>query len=540
MSEREQAPSGATGGEMRDVLAALDDATSAKIQTAIEQHLGSMIRKSANHYALWMALGNNGRQNAALVRCKLLIAWVASQQNQPVEALDGALIRHAITEALKHETLIMIEARAKAADGPTLAFFLPTLAFAGHFGSLGDELRKQGVQVFQIFGSFIDKKLFETADNFLVIGDMIRHVKGVDGFLTAQILDTLPRDSKKILLDHLSFVNFNPRLGGKPPSDTVDDDEALDGDALVQKYTAFPVFFPLYDVHVTASHVLTANIERIAKTYGYRDSDSKDAYDPDLVMPHAKPIMRWLGKERIARNPVAITGGYPKLDSVCRRAAGSTPEKLIVYAPTPNDKGGNKSGSIWQDYMSINSHGADIIHALCENFPDYHIVFKPHAEEFENVVERIVEVGVSFDNFELSRSGSDYWELYMRAQILVSDFSSTAYTYAIGTQRPVIFFSKNEAALRDRIDEVKYCYYRDFVGEVAENTEQLCSAVTAITSDYETYLARVRKFVDENCVNPGHAAAEIAAHLADYFAGKARPEWRRFQLDRLPSGEKLD
>ena len=89
------------------------------------------------------------------------------------------------------------------------------------------------------------------------------------------------------------------------------------------------------------------------------------------------------------------------------------------------------------------------------------------------------------------------------------------------------------------IDEVRYCYYRSSVGEVVQTSQELCAAIESITRDYDSYLERVEGFVSENCVNLGNAASEIADHLADYFAGKRRDEWRVFQMDNLPSGEPL-
>ena len=73
-------------------------------------------------------------------------------------------------------------------------------------------------------------------------------------------------------------------------------------------------------------------------------------------------------------------------------------------------------------------------------FSDMKIVFKPYRDENPEIVTRIYTECQHLSNFSMDESGSDYWELYSRAKLLVSDFSSTAYTFALGMGRPVVFF----------------------------------------------------------------------------------------------------
>ena len=395
-----------------------------------------------------------------------------------------------------------------------------------------------------IFGLAHGPDRFRTEGSFVVFDDMISQVEGIDGFVSAHILGDLPKSSKKILIDHASFVyaNFPDDRDVAPvfkPENICLTAEDLDLGLLTEKYTAYSVLFPTVDVHITATDIITDEIHKFARRFGYRqagDAPDERAYS---VAPFAISVLPALGKDQIARKPVVITGGYPKFDTVWARSASVPAENIITYAPSPNDPSGNKDGPPWQDFMSINSHGVEIVRSLCESFPDYRIVFKPHAEEFQDVSKRIIDAGSNFKNFEVSDAGSEYWDLYLRTKVLVSDISSTAYSFAIGARRPVVFFSKSEDRLRRDIEKMPYCQYRSEVGEVARNTLELVTAINLITTRYDEYLNRLRACIDAHCVNLGNAASEIADHLEDYFAGRPRDTWRMYQMDRMPSGESL-
>ena len=117
------------------------------------------------------------------------------------------------------------------------------------------------------------------------------------------------------------------------------------------------------------------------------------------------------------------TSGYPKLEIPAKKYAASKPNGTIVYAPTPNDLTGNKSAELWLKAITLNEYGVDTMVALLKGFPEKKIVFKPYKGELPNVVTKIHEACSSFANYEFDNSGSEYWDLYSQADLLVSDFS---------------------------------------------------------------------------------------------------------------------
>ena len=57
------------------------------------------------------------------------------------------------------------------------------------------------------------------------------------------------------------------------------------------------------------------------------------------------------------------------------------------------------------------------------------------------IVKKITNKYQEFKNFKLDISSS-YLESYAKSNVLITDFSGTAYTYAFSKNSPVIFFSK--------------------------------------------------------------------------------------------------
>ena len=105
--------------------------------------------------------------------------------------------------------------------------------------------------------------------------------------------------------------------------------------------------------------------------------------------------------------------------------------------------------------------------------------------------------------FEIDFCGSNYWELYSRAQVLISDFSSTAYSFALGVGKPVVFFSPNENQLSDELKNNSYCSYRESIGLVALDIEDVLISVKKIILDYHFFTVKTSTFQIQNLKNPG-------------------------------------
>lgn len=432
----------------------------------------------------------------------------------------------AIMAAMKDAVVDCIEHRARSMPGPSIAFVAPTRAFSGNFGNVAAELKALGCHVLQLYGYAGALRTRCGPDDFILFDDMIRGVRGVDAMVTASIMDCLPDGTRKILIDHLSFAKFDVDhyLDALWHGDIADDPSGDTG-AMFRTFSAYVSFFPLVDLHITPTDFIAGTVDSIARGLGYRDVGGEAA----APARNASFVWRYLRGKPVPDVSTVVVGGYPKLDAVVSRARDVQAENIIVYAPTPNDKSGNKSGAEWADFISVNQFGEGVIQRLCAAFPDHRIVFKPHVDDFEDVIERVTRAGSAYPNFELSMAGSDYWDLYMRTRVLVSDFSSTAYTFAFGTGHPVAFFSPNEGRLGDRREQNAYCRYRREIGEIACDLDGLVRSVQRMIDQQDTYCERVAAFRERHFVNVGCASGQIAKDIKVFLDGDTRLHWTQYQ-----------
>ena len=75
-------------------------------------------------------------------------------------------------------------------------------------------------------------------------------------------------------------------------------------------------------------------------------------------------------------------------------------------------------------------------------------------------------------------------ESYSKAKVLITDLSTTAYTFAYSTLRPIIFFSEKENDI-SKTELINLCYYKDrnFVGLISPNIKHLLNSIYIINKN---------------------------------------------------------
>jgi hypothetical protein len=168
--------------------------------------------------------------------------------------------------------------------------------------------------------------------------------------------------------------------------------------------------------------------------------DHFDGYDYVFCAgPRQVEDLTTLFRDRNLNNKKLIKGGYPKLDLQIRKYSRVNTEnrsgKTILYAPTHRVSGVN------DDRISLGGFAKDIIATLLR--ANFNVIFRPHPVSFTDADREII------DDIEKEFSGnqkysldmsSDYMQSYSCADILLTDISGTAFTYAFTYLRPVIFF----------------------------------------------------------------------------------------------------
>src|SRR3989338_5246139 len=252
-------------------------------------------------------------------------------------------------------------------EGIRIAFFYPNKAFRGNFGFIPDALASKNMKFISLF-SELPYASHEPDNFFIVIDDMITRLDCINAFFIPSIMNCLPTNAISILIDHTSFAIFSPY---KRKWSTEDSLQNSLSEKYKESYTHALAYFPLIDYHLVSSIFLQSQFEKWLSFYGYTTDKKKISSSS-----YAKSLLKALPKKDIRKRVFLIQGGYPKLDKLVAYSKKTLRKNIIIYAPTPNDKGGNKED--WLPFMSINTHAKSILETLCSCFPNFEIVFKPH------------------------------------------------------------------------------------------------------------------------------------------------------------------
>ena len=157
-------------------------------------------------------------------------------------------------------------------------------------------------------------------------------------------------------------------------------------------------------------------------------------------------------------------GFYPKLNFLLReKVIKKKVNKNIIIAPTDFNAFPELT---MQPYL-----GEIIIKLLQEK---YKIIYRPHPSNAK--LKKVLDLVKKFDgfsNFEFDES-SNYFETYSGSNLMITDISGTAYTYAFLTKNPVFFYSRNEKKIQDSYyRNLNFFKDRSKIGKVFFNTSLL-------------------------------------------------------------------
>lgn len=212
--------------------------------------------------------------------------------------------------------------------------------------------------------------------------------------------------------------------------------------------------------------------------------------------------------------------GYPRNDVVARdprhrraetlAALGIDPAKTVVlYAPT------------WRDITYKSSTGAAVTEYLDPEVfaaalgETHHLVLRGHSNTAAR--ERVVDVpGVT--------DATDYpevAELYGAADVLVTDYSSVMFDFAV-TRKPIVYLVPDLEQYRDRYRGFYFDLEHDAPGPLTRTTEDLV-AWLAEPSRLEEYEPARERFRTTFCsMEDGHATERALAHMLSAPVGAHR------------------
>jgi CDP-glycerol glycerophosphotransferase len=112
------------------------------------------------------------------------------------------------------------------------------------------------------------------------------------------------------------------------------------------------------------------------------------------------------------------------------------------------------------------------------------------------------------DAVDVSRHG-DIRDLYLAADVLVTDYSSAMFDFAV-TRKPMLFFTYDLARYRDALRGFYFDFEQDAPGPLIETTEQLVDALSELERVRERFTPAYERFVARFChLDDGHAAERV-------------------------------
>lgn len=134
-----------------------------------------------------------------------------------------------------------------------------------------------------------------------------------------------------------------------------------------------------------------------------------------------------------------------------------------------------------------------LIDRLLKN--NYKVIYRPHPSNFND--KPIVNLKSSFEynNNFIFDNNPEYFNSYKKSKFLITDLSGTAYTYAITTGRPVIFFNHNDKYLKKfNYHELNYFIDRDKIGWKFKNVSKIINFLKKNNKYKNEKLLRLKKF----------------------------------------------
>lgn len=219
------------------------------------------------------------------------------------------------------------------------------------------------------------------------------------------------------------------------------------------------------------------SIEEMRSTYD--DDVSKYNY---MISPSAFTTEVFQSAFKIERQRLIETG-YPRndilsnyqnsdLEAIKAKLNLPSNKKVILYAPTWRDNSFNLKGYTFKLKVDFKKWQKTL-------GKDYVVIFKPHyliVNDFD--LESVKDFVYFVDPKE------DISSLYLIADILVTDYSSVFFDYAI-LKRPIYFYMYDLDSYRDELRGFYLDIYQDLPGKVIENEDSLLEKISQSEFDYD-------------------------------------------------------
>jgi CDP-glycerol glycerophosphotransferase len=246
----------------------------------------------------------------------------------------------------------------------------------------------------------------------------------------------------------------------------------------------------------------------------YFDHLARDVAQWDLLLspnPFSTPLMRRafrydgeIGEFGYPRNDVLRRPDFEAVASSVRARLGlPAGKKVVLYAPTWRDNQVYANGRRYRFDMRL-----DLEQARQALGPDYVFLVRGHHHMADDV-----PAGMR-PGFAMNVTAyPDISELYMVSDVLVTDYSSAMFDYAV-TGRPMLFFTYDLAEYRDNLRGFYFDFEAEAPGPLLSTSAEVFSALHDIDAVAGSYGDAYKRFADKFCLlDDGRAAARVCDRL---------------------------
>ncbi|MFI6524275.1 bifunctional glycosyltransferase/CDP-glycerol:glycerophosphate glycerophosphotransferase [Streptomyces uncialis] len=204
------------------------------------------------------------------------------------------------------------------------------------------------------------------------------------------------------------------------------------------------------------------------------------------------------------RNDYLYSPDRDKIAESVKTKLGLPPEKKVVlYAPTWRDDRSHSAGQYRFD-MKINLEDAK-----ARLGHDHVLLVRRHS----NIVDAVPGAGNGFV-YDVSEY-PDIAELYLAADIMITDYSSVMFDYA-HLKRPMLFFTYDLEHYRDTLRGFYFDFEEDSPGPLIRTSEELIESIRRIEEVKVEYQARFDRFHHLFCdLDDGSASKRVVDRMLE-------------------------
>mgnify|MGYP001609086449 CR=1 FL=1 len=253
---------------------------------------------------------------------------------------------------------------------------------------------------------------------------------------------------------------------------------------------------------------------------GFRPG-SYDYYD-SLLCPGPQQLKEIRKYEKIHKLPrkQLIKAGYYRLERLYDEY------RRYKREPRPDVKGAVLIAPSWGDKNILESCGEHLIEILLD--ANYYVIVRPHSETVKKHPELVESLRKSYGgnpHFALEVLSHSN-EPLLKADVLISDYSGIALSYAFGTERPVLFLDVPKKIKNPRYTDLDIppieLSIRSKIGVVLspDRLEEIPKAIAALLKDAQKYKGRIAQLRNEYVYAFGKSSRISAQHIMNVYHSK--------------------